>query len=348
MPRTFKTSDFDYALPRELIAQAPLARRDDSRLMVVRTDSGAIEHRRFRDLPALIAPGDVLVRNTTRVFRARLLGTRDSGAPAEVFLLRRQDDGLWEAMVHPGGKLHPPRVVHVAPGFDVEIVAVTERRTRLVRLRANMPEDDAIDRHGHVPLPPYVDRPDAPEDAERYQTVYAERTGSVAAPTAGLHFTPELLAAVNARGATFADIVLHVGAGTFRPVDGEDISAHRMHEETYEVPADAAARVNSARAAGHAVWAVGTTSLRTLESVVQSDGTIRAGAGETGIFIVPPYRVRSADCLITNFHLPRSTLIMLVAAFAGYELTMRAYAEAVRERYRFYSYGDAMVVTEDR
>lgn len=348
MPRPFTTSDFDYELPRDLIAQAPLERRDDSRLMVVNRTSGTIEHRRFRDLPELMAGGEVLVRNTTRVFRARLLGTRDSGAPAEVFLLRRAEDDLWEAMVQPGGKLHPPRVVHVAPGLDVEIVAITERRTRLVRLRTAAPAAEAIERFGHVPLPPYVDRPDTSADAERYQTVYARESGSVAAPTAGLHFTPELLAALTARGATFADLVLHVGAGTFRPVDGEDLSAHQMHEETYNVPEETAARVNVARAAGNAVWVVGTTSLRTLESVVQADGTIRAGTGETRIFIVPPYQVRSADCLITNFHLPRSTLIMLVAAFAGYDLTMRAYAEAVRERYRFYSYGDAMAVTEDR
>jgi S-adenosylmethionine:tRNA ribosyltransferase-isomerase len=352
MPKTWTTADFDYALPPELIAQEPLERRDDSRLMVVRRDTGAIEHRAFRDLPALMAPGDVLVRNTSRVFRARLLGRRDSGAPAEVLLLRRRDDALWEALVHPGGKLHPPRVVHVAPGFDVEIVAVTERRTRLVRLRvagaaapdAAPAEDDAIERYGHVPLPPYIARGDVAADATRYQTVYADRSGSVAAPTAGLHFTPELLAAIAARGVAIADVLLHVGAGTFKPVSVEHIADHRMHEEWFEVTAAAADTVNAARRAGRAVWAVGTTSLRTLESLVLADRTIRPGSGETAIFIHPPHVVRSADRLVTNFHLPRSTLLMLVSAFAGHELTMHAYAEAVRARYRFYSYGDAMAI----
>lgn len=353
MPRTWTTADFDYELPRALIAQEPLARRDDSRLMVVRRDAGTIEHRAFRDLPELMAPHDVLVRNTSRVLRARLLATRDSGAPAEVFLLRRHDDGLWEALVHPGGKLHPPRTVHVAPGFDVEIVAITERRTRLVRLHvagsgpgtdAARAEAAAIERHGHVPLPPYIARGDIAADAARYQTVYADRSGSVAAPTAGLHFTPELLAAIEARGVTVADVLLHVGAGTFKPVSTARVEDHRMHEEWFEVTAEAAATVNAARHAGGAVWAVGTTSLRTLESLVQPDRTIRPGAGETAIFIHPPHDVRSADRLVTNFHLPRSTLLMLVSAFAGHELTMRAYGEAVRERYRFYSYGDAMAI----
>ena len=344
MPSDFRTADFAYELPPELIAQAPLPRRDDSRLMVVRRDSGAIEHRSFRELSGLVERGDVLVRNTSRVFPARLLGTRDSGAPAEIFLLKSLGDDRWEAMVHPGGKLHPPSVVHIAEGFDVEIVEVTERRTRIVRLRASESVADAIRRHGHVPLPPYIHRPDAAADIERYQTVYAEQPGSVAAPTAGLHFTPELLAALAERGAGFADVVLHVGAGTFRPVHAEDIAAHVMHEEWFDVPERAASAINAARAAGGAVWAVGTTSLRTLESVVSPDGTIRAAAGDTAIFIHPPHVVRSADRLITNFHLPRSTLLMLVAAFAGFDLTMRAYAAAVAERYRFYSYGDAMVI----
>lgn len=340
----YRTADFDYELPPGLIAQEPLPRRDESRMMVVHRDTGAIEHRVFSDLPDLVATGDVLVRNTTKVFPARLLGKRDSGAPAEIFLLRSLGDDRWEAMVHPGGKLHPPRVVHIADGFDAEIVEVTERRTRIVQLRAGIPVADAIRRHGHVPLPPYIHRPDAAADIERYQTVYAVQPGSVAAPTAGLHFTAELIAALAARGATFADIVLHVGAGTFRPVEAEDISAHVMHEERYEVPEAAARAVNAARGGGGAVWVVGTTSLRTLESVATPGGGIRAGAGETAIFIHPPYVVRSADRLITNFHLPRSTLLMLVAAFAGFDLTMRAYAAAVAERYRFYSYGDAMVI----
>ena len=344
MPDSLRTAEFDYHLPPELVAQAPLARRDDSRLMVVDRASGTIAHRGFRDLPALMARGDVLVRNTTRVFRARLLGTRDSGAPAEILLLRPLADGRWEAMVKPGGKLHPGRVVHVAPGFDVVVAEVTERRTRVVRLQTAGEPFDAIERHGHVPLPPYIARGDVADDADRYQTVYADQRGSVAAPTAGLHFTPEVLAAVAAAGVKTADVLLHVGAGTFKPVDVEEVAQHRMHEEWFQVPAATADAVNAARAAGHAAWAVGTTSLRALESSVDSDGRIRPASGETGIFIHPPYVVRSADRLLTNFHLPRSTLLMLVSAFAGMELIREAYAVAVRERYRFYSYGDAMVI----
>jgi S-adenosylmethionine:tRNA ribosyltransferase-isomerase len=339
-----RTSDYDYALPAELIAQAPLARRDESRLMVVHRDSGTIEHRIFREIAELIAPGDLLVRNTTKVFRARLLGTRDSGAPAEVFLLKDLGRGRWEAMVQPGGKLHPPRVVHIAPGFDVRIVEVTERRTRMVELLVDGDAAAAIERHGHVPLPPYIERGDQAADASRYQTVYADRSGSVAAPTAGLHFTPELLTAIGARGARIADVTLHVGAGTFKPVDVDDLADHTMHEEWFDVPEATAQALGAARRANSRVWAVGTTTLRTLESALGADGSIRAGAGETRIFIHPPHAVRSVDRLITNFHLPRSTLLMLVAAFAGFDLMKEAYAVAVRERYRFYSYGDAMVI----
>ena len=339
-----RTADFDFALPPELVAQRPAERRDESRLMIVERDGGRIRHARFRDLVGLVPPGDALVLNSTRVFRARLLGRRDSGAPAEVFLLKRLGDGSWEAMVSPGGKLKPGRVVHVAPGLDVEIVAVTERRTRLVRLRTALPEAEALARHGHVPLPPYIDRADHAADAERYQTVYARQEGSVAAPTAGLHFTPELLAALEQRGVRRVELLLHVGAGTFKPVEVDDPDDHVMHEEWYDVGADAAAALDATRRAGGRVWAVGTTTLRTLESVVRPDGSYAPGSGETRIFIRPPHVVRGADRLVTNFHLPRSTLLMLVAAFAGYELTMRAYQEAVAERYRFYSYGDAMVV----
>ena len=343
-PNRLRTADFDFALPPELVAQRPAERRDESRLMIVERDGGRITHARFRDLVGLVPPGDALVLNSTRVFRARLLGRRDSGAPAEVFLLKRLGDGSWEAMVSPGGKLKPGRVVHVAPGLDVEIVAVTERRTRLVRLRTALPEAEALARHGHVPLPPYIDRADHAADAERYQTVYARQEGSVAAPTAGLHFTPELLAALEQRGVRRVELLLHVGAGTFKPVEVDDPDDHVMHEEWYDVGADAAAALDATRRAGSHVWAVGTTTLRTLESVVRPDGSYAPGSGETRIFIRPPHVVRGADRLVTNFHLPRSTLLMLVAAFAGYELTMRAYQEAVAERYRFYSYGDAMVV----
>lgn len=339
-----RTSDYDYALPPEAIAQAPAARRDESRLMIVERATGNITHRTFRDIADLIGVDDALVLNTTRVIRARLLGTRDSGAPGEILLLRDLGHDQWEAMVSPGGKLRPGRVLHIAPGFDVEIEELTERRTRIVRLRAEGGIAEAIERHGHVPLPPYIARADAAADAERYQTVYARENGSVAAPTAGLHFTPELLALLEARGVHRAEVVLHVGAGTFKPVEHEDPAEHRMHEERYEVSAAAARTIAAVRAAGGSVWAVGTTTARTLESAAAQDGAVRAGAGETRLFIRPPFSFRAVDKLITNFHLPRSTLLMLVAAVAGYDLTMRAYREAVDSGYRFYSYGDAMAV----
>ena len=342
------TADYDFELPAELIAQAPLERRDASRLMVVNRATGTIEHRTFSDLPSLTVPGDLMVVNRSRVVKARLLGTRvGSGAPAEVFLLAPQGDGRYEAMVSPGGKLKPGRIVQVAPGFTIEILEVTERRTRIVQLRAESPfadVEEAIEAHGHVPLPPYIERADAPFDLERYQTVYAREAGSVAAPTAGLHFTPELLAALDALGVRRGEVVLHVGAGTFKPVETEDPAAHLMHEERYVIPDATAQALVETRAAGGRVWAVGTTTVRTLESAAEPDRTVRAGAGETRIFIRPPAHPQIVDALVTNFHLPRSTLIMLVAAFAGYDLTMRAYREAIAQRYRFYSYGDAMVI----
>ena len=338
------TSDYDFDLPAERIAQTPAERRDESRLMVVDRASRRFEHRHFRDLVHLMQPADALIVNTTRVFRARLLGTRDSGAPAEVLLLKALGDSRYEAMVSPGGKLKPGRVVHVAPGFDVEIETITDRRTRVVRLSSDVPVEEAIERHGHVPLPPYIDRGDEATDADRYQTVYARESGSVAAPTAGLHFTDELLRALAKRGVRRGDVVLHVGAGTFKPVEVDDPARHVMHEEWYTVPAATAKLVNDAKRSDQSVWAVGTTSVRTLESAASEGGTVSAGAAETRIFIRPPYRFRVVDRLITNFHLPRSTLIMLVAAFAGYDLTMRAYREAIAVGYRFYSYGDAMAI----
>jgi S-adenosylmethionine:tRNA ribosyltransferase-isomerase len=312
--------------------------------MIVDRAGGTIRHGRFLDLASLIPPGDVLVLNTTRVLRARLLGTRDSGMPAEILLLRHLGDARWEAMVHPGGKLRPGRRVHIAEGFDVQIESTTDRRTRIVAIESDVPPLEAIERHGHVPLPPYIDRPDDVIDAERYQTVYARETGSVAAPTAGLHFTPELLGALAARNVRRADVVLHVGAGTFKPVATEDPAGHVMHEEWCEVSLRTASTIAAAKSEGRHVWAVGTTSVRTLETMSAPDGTVMSGSRETRIFIRPPYRWRAVDRLITNFHLPRSTLIMLVAAFAGYELTLEAYQVAIREGYRFFSYGDAMCV----
>lgn len=314
--------------------------------MTVDRATGAISHGTFRDIVARAPAGDLVVLNTTRVFRARLLGTRDSGSPAEILLLKPLGADRWEAMVHPGARLKPGRVVHVAPGFDATILESTGRGTRVVQLIAGgFPNvADAIERHGHVPLPPYIDRADRAADAERYQTVYANENGSVAAPTAGLHFTPELLAALASKGVRRADVLLHVGAGTFKPVESENLVEHTMHEEWYRVGAASAAAVNETRARGAKVWAVGTTTVRTLESVVDPAGKVRAGEGETRIFIHPPAAVRSVDHLVTNFHLPRSTLLMLVAAFAGLDLMREAYAMAVAERYRFYSYGDAMLI----
>jgi S-adenosylmethionine:tRNA ribosyltransferase-isomerase len=339
-----KTSDYDFDLPKELVAQEPLSDRSASRMMVLHRDRAQIEHRRFSEIVDLIPADDLLVLNTTRVFRARLLGQRASGAPAEILLLRPTGAGTWEAMVSPGGKLRPGRTVVVGPELTVEVLEVTERRTRIVRLHTALAQEDAIERFGHVPLPPYIMRADTGDDASRYQTVYARENGSVAAPTAGLHFTREILDGLERRGVRRASVVLHVGAGTFKPVDVDDPAQHVMHEEPYEVPPATADAVHAARRTGHKVWAVGTTTVRTLESAAEPGGTVRATSGDTRIFIRPPYRFRAVDRLLTNFHLPKSTLVMLVAAFAGYDLTMRAYREAIRERYRFFSYGDAMLI----
>ena len=341
-----RTSHYDFDLPVDLIAQQPAERRSDSRLMVVNRSTGEISHRKFSDIVDLIQPDDALVLNTTRVFRARLLGVRDNGSNAEILLLRPLGEGMWEAMVHPGGKLKPGRIVRIAEDFEAEILSTTERRTRVVQLNSRLPVEEAIEKHGHVPLPPYITRADQPTDAERYQTVYAKESGSVAAPTAGLHFTPEILDSLAAKGVKRADLVLHVGAGTFKPVDTEHPADHVMHEEWYTLPAATAAILNETRTRGGKIWAVGTTSVRTLESAIGDDGIFREKSELTRIFIHPPYEFRAVDRIITNFHLPRSTLIMLVAAFAGYELTMRAYASAIVERYRLYSYGDSMVLVD--
>jgi S-adenosylmethionine:tRNA ribosyltransferase-isomerase len=342
--RGSRTSDYDFDLPADRIAQRPAERRDASRLLVVDRASGKLEHGVFSDIEKLIPAGDVLVANRSKVFRARLLGVRDSGARAEVMLLRNRGDDVYEAMVSPGSKLKPHRVVTFAEDFRAEILETTGRGTRLVRLMSTGGVAQAIERHGHIPLPPYIERSDEATDADRYQTVFAREAGSVAAPTAGLHFTPELLTRLETKGVKRAEIVLHVGAGTFKPVDVEDPTEHIMHEEVFAMGEGEAAVVNATRDAGGRLWAVGTTSVRTLESIADARGHVRAGEGETSIFIRPPYRFKAIDHLITNFHLPRSTLMMLVAAFAGFDLTMHAYREAVAQGYRFYSYGDAMVI----
>lgn len=345
-PDLGRASAYGYDLPPERIAQRPVEPRDASRLLVVRQETGKLEHRTFRDLVELIPAGDALVVNETRVIPARILGRKPTGAPAEVLLLRpvSSDEREWEALVRPGGKLKPGRVIDVAPGFRIHVVDSIAGGGRLVRLETELPPREAIERWGAMPLPPYIGREPDAADLERYQTVYARERGSVAAPTAGLHFTPPMLASLRDKGVEIIPVILHVGVGTFRPVDAEDLSAHEMHAEWYEVPVASAGALNAVRGRGGARWAVGTTVARTLESVAAEDGTVAAGSGWTDLFIRPPYRFRAVDRLVTNFHLPRSTLLMLVSAFAGYEATMAAYREAVAAGYRFYSYGDAMVI----
>ncbi|HYV99263.1 MAG TPA: tRNA preQ1(34) S-adenosylmethionine ribosyltransferase-isomerase QueA [Gemmatimonadaceae bacterium] len=339
-----RTSDYDFPLPESLIAQHPLDRRDASRLMVVERASGRISHTTFRHIADLADRGDALVLNTSRVIKARLLGARASGAPAEILLLSRNSGGSWDALVKPGAKMRPGHRVRLADEASVIVGAVRDAGVREVTIDARLPDDEVIERFGHVPLPPYITRADAADDAERYQTVYARERGSVAAPTAGLHFTPALLESLASKGVERIDVTLHVGAGTFRPVEHDDPAQHVMHHESFTMAGEAAAKLNAVRTAKGNVWAVGTTSLRVLESVVDAGGHFHDGSGTTGIFIRPPHVVKGADRLITNFHLPRSTLLMLVAAFAGFELTKRAYEVAVAEGYRFYSYGDAMCI----
>ncbi|HMA42809.1 MAG TPA: tRNA preQ1(34) S-adenosylmethionine ribosyltransferase-isomerase QueA [Gemmatimonadales bacterium] len=337
-------SDFEYDLPPALIAQEPTRERGASRLLVLDRTSGAVSHRRFRDLLELVTAGDVLVLNASRVIPARLHGARERGAPAELLLVRELADGAWLALGHPGGKLKPGRRVRFGPDSEVEILEVLGAGLRRVRFVGTLDARATLARYGEVPLPPYIHRPPTDVDRERYQTVYAEHEGSVAAPTAGLHFTADLLEALRGRGTAVVTLDLHVGPGTFKPVAVEDLSRHPMHGEVYDVSETAARTINERRAGGGRIWAVGTTVVRTLETVSDAAGCIRPGAGETRLFIHPPYTFRAVDRLLTNFHLPRSTLLMLVCAFGGYEAVMRAYAEAVRERYRFYSYGDAMAV----
>lgn len=345
--RELRTSDFEYELPDERIARYPAERRDESRLLAVHRGSGRLEDLRFRDLRRLVEPGDALVLNDTRVFPARLRGRKPTGARAEVFLLEPlpgEGGRRWTALVRPGGKLKPGRRVIVSGDLRVAIENSAKDGGRRVRLEGPGDPWTLIERHGEVPLPPYLGREPEPLDRERYQTVYAERTGSVAAPTAGFHFTPELLAALERDGVRPVRITLHVGIGTFRPVDAGRPRDHTLPAEEYEVSGEAADALNRARRGGGRVWAVGTTAARTLETVVDADGRFRPGRGRTDLFLYPPYRFRGLDRLLTNFHLPRSSLVMLVAALAGRELTLSAYRHAVEAGYRFYSYGDAMAV----
>jgi len=345
----YQTSDFAYPLPAEHIAQVPLPDRAASRLLLLERAGGVVQHRRFPDLLDLLTPADVLVLNTSRVIPARLRGNREAGggkagAPAEILVVRELQDGSWLVMGHPGGKLKPGRRVRFGDDSVVEILEVLGGGMRRVRFAGALDARATLARYGAVPLPPYIRRPPTDADRERYQTVYAEHAGSVAAPTAGLHFTPELLARLAATGVAIARLDLHIGPGTFKPVAGEELERHVMHDEAYTVSEEAALAINTRRAAGGQVWAVGTTVVRTLETLADEAGRVRAGAGETRLFIHPPYRFRAVDRLLTNFHLPRSTLLMLVCAFGGYEHVMAAYQEAVQEGYRFYSYGDAMAI----
>ena len=346
-PDGSRVADYDYELPPDRIAKYPTERRDESRLLVLEGVTRA-RHLAFLDVVDLFRAGDVLVVNDTKVLPARLLGRKPTGAPSEVLLLRpsasAHDPYVWEALVRPGSKLKPGRTVVVADDLAVEILDSAPGGGRVVRLVTDLPVMQALERHGHVPLPPYLGREDEPSDRERYQTVYAAAPGSVAAPTAGLHFTPELLTRLEAKGVQRAALTLHVGMGTFRPLEEGEMDAHELHAEWCAIPEETAVAVERARAPGGRVWAVGTTTVRTLEAAADTRGGVRAGSGSTSLFIRPPYAFRAVDCLLTNFHLPRSSLLMLVAAFAGYGRTMAVYREAIEGGYRFYSYGDAMAV----
>lgn len=338
-----KTSDFYFDLPPELIAQTPLPRRDASRLLALDRDTGKTRHMRFYDLPSLLRPGDCLVLNDSRVLPARLIGKRAGDGACEVLLLIDRGEKVWECLVRPGKKLRPGAKVTFGDGaLSAEVVGEVEGGNRLVRFDYDGIFLETLERLGKMPLPPYIK--EELEDSERYQTVYSKVVGSAAAPTAGLHFTPELLEKIRAMGVQVCYVTLHVGLGTFRPVKAENLDEHEMHSEYCVIPQETADVVNETRRAGGRVICVGTTSCRTIESWGAEDGTLKASAGWTNIFIYPGYRFKVLDALITNFHLPESTLIMLVSALAGREHVLAAYQEAVQARYRFFSFGDAMFI----
>ncbi len=339
-----KTSDFDYELPQELIAQTPMEPRDHSRLLVYDRANKSVRHLYFYDLPRFLRKGDVLVLNETKVIPARLLGMKeDTGVPVEILLLKRLERDVWEALVRPGRRLRPGTMCVFGDGIlRAEIVDTAEDGGRKVRFHYEGIFEEILDRLGQMPLPPYIHEKLA--DQTRYQTVYAREEGSAAAPTAGLHFTPELLDAIRRMGVEIVPVLLHVGLGTFRPVKVEDVSEHHMHVEHYEVSPEAADKINTARANGGRCICVGTTSVRTLETASGEDGLVRAQSGDTGIFITPGYTFHAVDALITNFHLPQSTLLMLISALMGREEALRVYREAVEECYRFFSFGDAMLI----
>ena len=337
-----KTSDFYYDLPQELIAQTPLDKRDTSRLMTLDRATGAVEHHHFYELPDFLNPGDCLILNNSRVLPARLLGQRlPGGGACEILLLIDRGDKVWECLVRPGKKMRPGARVSFGNGeLTAEIVGEVEGGNRLVRFDYEGIFLEVLERLGKMPLPPYIK--EELQDQERYQTVYSKVLGSAAAPTAGLHFTPELLEKIASKGIGIGYVTLHVGLGTFRPVKEEEITDHEMHSEFCTIPQETADLINRTKAGGGRCICVGTTSCRTLESWAAEDGHMEAKAGWTNIYIYPGYRFKVMDGLVTNFHLPESTLIMLVSAFAGREQVLAAYAEAVKERYRFFSFGDAM------
>ncbi len=340
-----KTSDFSYDLPEELIAQTPIEPRDHSRLLVYHRKDGTVEHRHFYDITEYLHAGDALVLNETKVIPARLLGIKEgTGVPVEVLLLRRRSATDWEALVRPGRRLKPGTRCSFGEGLlRCEILGnVEETGGRVVRFSCDGIFEELLDRLGEMPLPPYIH--EKLLNADRYQTVYARQEGSAAAPTAGLHFTPELLEKIRGKGIATVPVLLHVGLGTFRPVKEEDVDRHVMHSEFCQVTPEAAETLNSIRRGGGRIVCVGTTSVRTLETMADEDGIIHAGARETAIFIRPGVAMKATDALITNFHLPQSTLLMLVSAMMGREEALRVYEEAVRERYRFFSFGDAMYI----
>ena len=334
-----KTSDFYYNLPEELIAQTPAEPRDSARLLVYHRDTKSIEHRIFHDVTDYLKKGDVLVVNRTRVLPARIFAHTERGGRVEVLLLKRLDLDAWECLVRPGKKCKPGVRLTVNEELSLEILSVTETGERHVKFFYEGAFEDVLSRAGSMPLPPYIH--EKLKDPERYQTVYSRENGSAAAPTAGLHFTEELLQKIRDMGVEIVEVLLHVGLGTFRPVKVDDVENHVMHSEYYEVSEEAAAKINAAKREGRRVICVGTTSVRTLETVANPDGTVNAGSGDTSIFLYPPYKMKCVDALITNFHLPESTLLMLVSCLCSREEILSVYDIAVKERYRFFSFGDA-------
>ena len=338
-----KLSEFNYYLPEELIAQTPIKNRDESRLMLLDKTKGQVEHKIFKDIIEYLQPGDCLVRNNTKVIPARLYGKKETGANVEFVLLKNIEGDIWEAMVRPGNKLHAGAKVIFGEGLlEAEVLDTLQDGTRKVKFYYNGIFNEILDKIGLMPLPPYIH--EALQEKDRYQTVYAKYDGSAAAPTAGLHFTDELLKQIEAKGVTIANVTLHVGIGTFRPVKEENIEDHHMHTEHYYIKQEDADKINDAKLNGHRVIAVGTTSSRTLETIADENGLVKACEGDTGIYIYPGYKFKCVDGLITNFHLPESTLLMLVSALAGKDNVMAAYNEAVKEKYRFFSFGDAMFI----